>query len=108
MNMSQLIEHLSEQTGCQRNDSEQVVRIFFSSIKRAIAHEDKVEIRGFGSFNLKKYRGYTGRNPKNGEAVEVKEKILPIFRTGKDLRLSLIHISEHTRQEASGDAVVWV
>ena len=86
MNMSQLIEHLAEQTGCHRNDSEQVVRIFFSSIKRAIAQEDKVEIRGFGSFNLKKYRGYTGRNPKNGKAVEVKAKKLPIFRTGKDLR----------------------
>ncbi len=86
MNMSQLIEHLAEQTGCQRNDSEQVVRIFFSRKKRAIAQDDNVEIRGFGSFNHKKYRSYTGRNPKNGKAVDVKAKKLPIFRTGKDLR----------------------
>ena len=86
MNMSQLIDHLTEQTGCHRNDSEMVVRIFFNSIKRAIAQDDKVEIRGFGSFNLKNYKGYIGRNPKNGEVVEVKAKKLPIFRTGKDLR----------------------
>ena len=52
----------------------------------ALSAGDKVEIRGFGSFTLKKYKGYFGRNPKTGEKVEVKPKQLPVFRTGKDLR----------------------
>ena len=52
MNMSQLIEELSERTGYHPHDTDRVVRIFFDSIKNAIAQKDKVEIRGFGSFNL--------------------------------------------------------
>ena len=86
MNMSQLIDQLAERTGQHRNDTDKLVRIFFENIKLAIAKEDKVEIRGFGSFNLKKYRGYTGRNPRSGEKVKVEAKKLPVFRTGKDLR----------------------
>ena len=84
--MTELIDQLSEQTGFHRNETEKVVRIFFNNIKKALSQDDKVEIRGFGSFNIKKYKSYTGRNPKNGEKVNVKAKKLPIFRTGKDLR----------------------
>ena len=76
MNMSQLIEELSERTGYHPHDTDRVVRIFFDSIKNAISQKDKVEIRGFGSFNLKNYKGYTGRNPRSGEQVQVKSKKL--------------------------------
>ena len=86
MNKSQLIEELSERTGHSPKLTDQTVRIFFNRIKNALSAGDKVEIRGFGSFTLKKYRGYFGRNPKTGETVEVKPKQLPVFRTGKDLR----------------------
>ena len=86
MNMSQLIEELSERTGYHSHDTDRVVRIFFDSIKNAIAQKDKVEIRGFGSFNLKNYKGYKGRNPRSGEQVQVKSKKLPVFKTGKELR----------------------
>tara|TARA_Y100001970_G_C14051364_1_gene759104 strand:- start:241 stop:522 length:282 start_codon:yes stop_codon:yes gene_type:complete len=86
MNKSELIEELSERTGHNPKLTDKTVRIFFDRIKVALSAGDKVEIRGFGSFTLKKYKGYFGRNPKTGEKVEVKPKQLPVFRTGKDLR----------------------
>ena len=86
MNKSELIEELAAKTGYNPNLTDKLVRIFFDRIKAALSGGDKVEIRGFGSFTLKKYKGYIGRNPKTGETVEVKPKQLPVFRTGKDLR----------------------
>ncbi len=86
MNKSQLIEELAAKTGYNPKLTDKMVRIFFDRIKAALSAGDKVEIRGFGSFTLKKYKGYIGRNPKTGETVEVKPKQLPVFRTGKDLR----------------------
>jgi integration host factor subunit beta len=55
-------------------------------MKEALKNGNRVEIRGFGSFKIKEYKGYQGRNPKTGEKVEVKPKSLPFFRAGKDLR----------------------
>ena len=86
MNKSELIEELAAKTGYNPKSTDKMVRIFFDRIKAALSAGDKVEIRGFGSFTLKKYKGYLGRNPKTGETVEVKPKQLPVFRTGKDLR----------------------
>lgn len=86
MNKSELIEELSVQTGHNPKLTDKSVRIFFDRIKDALNAGDKVEIRGFGSFTLKNYKGYSGRNPKTGEKVDVKPKNLPVFRTGKDLR----------------------
>ena len=86
MNKSELIEELAAKTGYNPKSTDKIVRIFFDRIKAALSAGDKVEIRGFGSFTLKKYKGYIGRNPKTGETVEVKPKQLPVFRTGKDLR----------------------
>ena len=86
MNKSELIEELAAKTSYNPKLTDKMVRIFFDRIKAALSAGDKVEIRGFGSFTLKKYKGYIGRNPKTGESVEVKPKQLPVFRTGKDLR----------------------
>ena len=86
MNKSELIEKLAAKTGYNPKLTDKMVRIFFDRIKAALSAGDKVEIRGFGSFTLKKYKGYIGRNPKTGETVDVKPKQLPVFRTGKDLR----------------------
>ncbi|RTZ86898.1 MAG: integration host factor subunit beta [SAR324 cluster bacterium] len=86
MNKSELIEELAAKTGYNPKLTDKMVRIFFDRIKAALSAGDKVEIRGFGSFTLKKYKGYIGRNPKTGETVEVKPKQLPVFRTSKDLR----------------------
>ncbi len=86
MNKSELINELAVKTSYNPKLMDKMVRIFFDRIKAALSAGDKVEIRGFGSFTLKKYKGYIGRNPKTGETVEVKPKQLPVFRTGKDLR----------------------
>ena len=86
MNKSELIEELEAKTGYNPKSTDKMVRIFFDRIKAALSAGDKVEIRGFGSVTLKKYKGYIGRNPKTGQTVEVKPKQLPVFRTGKDLR----------------------
>lgn len=86
MNKSQLIDKLAMVTQQPNKVSEGAVNIFFTNIKQALSSGDKVEIRGFGSFLLKSYNSYTGRNPKTGEKVSVPKKELPFFRAGKDLR----------------------
>lgn len=86
MNKSQLIEELANTTQQHARISDKVVNLFFDNIKSALADTDKVEIRGFGSFFLKEYGEYTGRNPKTGAKVQVPNKTLPVFRTGKDLK----------------------
>lgn len=62
------------------------VNLFFGFIKEALQDGDRVEIRGFGSFNVKNYDGYTGRNPKTGQKVEVQPKKLPVFRPGREMK----------------------
>jgi len=86
VNKSQLIDKLAVMTHQTNKVSEGAVNILFDNIKGALTAGDKVEIRGFGSFLLKHYGAYTGRNPKTGEQVMVPEKNLPFFRSGKDLR----------------------
>ena len=85
MNKSQLIEALSDKSVRPRI-TDKVVNLFFDSVKSALADGDKVEIRGFGSFFLKEYEEYVGRNPKTGDQVTVPGKKLPVFRTGKDMK----------------------
>jgi integration host factor subunit beta len=86
VNKSQLIDKLAVLTNQTNKVAEGAVNIFFNNIKQALSAGDKVEIRGFGSFLLKGYNAYTGRNPKTGERVHVPRKELPFFRAGKDLR----------------------
>lgn len=69
-----------------RPSAERVVDVVLDNIAEALVAGDRVEIRGFGSFQSKAYQGYTGRNPRTGEAVEVAPKRLPVFRPGKELR----------------------
>ena len=89
MNKSQLIDKLAISTQQTNKVAEGAVNIFFDNIKQALSDGDKVEIRGFGSFMLKSYNAYVGRNPKTGERVHVPQKVLPFFRAGKDLRLQV-------------------
>ena len=63
-----------------------VVNTFFDCMKEALLQGDRVEIRGFGSFKIKEYGAYAGRNPRTGEKVEVQPKRLPFFRAGKELK----------------------
>ena len=67
-------------------EAELAVKTVFGSIKRALQKEDRIEIRGFGSFKVKWYPGYQGRNPRTGDSIQVKSKKLPFFRAGKELK----------------------
>lgn len=86
MNKSELINTLSESRDIHADDAAAVVNSFIDSIKQALVDGDRVEIRGFGSFKVKGYKGYTGRNPKSGEVVNVAPKRLHFFRPGKELK----------------------
>jgi integration host factor subunit beta len=68
-------------------DAELVVDSFFDSIVDGLAKGERAELRGFGSFSVRSYAAYIGRNPKSGEAISVKSKKMPVFKPGKELRI---------------------
>ncbi|GFM37779.1 integration host factor subunit beta [Desulfovibrio psychrotolerans] len=86
MNKSELVKMLSEEHNLSNDEAALVVNTFFDSVRDALLEGDRVEIRGFGSFKVKDYSGYKGRNPKTGQSVEVSAKKLPVFRAGKELK----------------------
>lgn len=86
MNKSELIKTLAEESNISLDDASLVVDTFIDSMKKSLLAGDRIEIRGFGSFKIKEYRGYSGRNPKTGEKVDVVPKKLPFFRAGKELK----------------------
>jgi integration host factor subunit beta len=83
---SDLIDQLAEKLQIQRAKAEQFVNVMFDSMVEALQRGDRIEIRGFGSFEVRHYKGYEGRNPRTGETVDVKPKRLPFFKCGKELR----------------------
>ena len=86
MNKSELIKSLSEQTNISIDEATLVVNTSVDNMKNALLEGDHVEIRGFGSFKVKEYGAYAGRNPRTGQKVEVDSKRLPFFRAGKELK----------------------
>lgn len=86
MNKSELIKALADECTLQSEEATMVVNMFFDSMKQALVEKSRVEIRGLGSFKLKNYDGYVGRNPKTGKSVSVSPKKLPFFRAGKELK----------------------
>lgn len=86
MNKSELVEKLANQRDLTYKKAEEIVNVIFDSMSDTLAHGDRIEIRGFGSFMIKEYKAYTGRNPKTGEVIKVNPKRLPFFKVGKELR----------------------
>ncbi len=86
MNKSDLIEELSEGEEITKTKAEEVVNLFFGEMTNALAAGERVEIRGLGSFKVKNYGGYTGRNPKTGKQIKVKPKKLSFFKCAKELK----------------------
>jgi integration host factor subunit beta len=86
MNKLELTETLREKTDLTKSEAKAVVKLFFKEMSNALAKGDRVEIRGLCSFYVKKYKAYTGRNPKTGEPTQVKSKKLPFFKCGKELK----------------------
>jgi integration host factor subunit beta len=81
-----LIQALKDSNNLSRSEAEKIVTLFFDKIDEALAKGERVEIRGLCSFFVKKYRSYTGRNPKTGDKVKIKPKKLPFFKAGKELK----------------------
>ena len=86
MNKLELISSLKEKTKLSKAEANEVVNIFFNSLRDSFIKGERVEIRGFCSFFIKEYKGYTGRNPKTGEQVQIADKKLPFFKCGKELK----------------------
>ncbi|WP_108815367.1 integration host factor subunit beta [Loktanella sp. Alg231-35] len=84
---SELIQILADENPhLYHRDVERIVNTVFDEIIEAMARGDRVELRGFGAFSVKKRDERIGRNPRTGEAVKVEEKHVPFFKTGKLLR----------------------
>jgi len=87
MTKSELIARLAEANPhLFQRDVERIVSTIFDEITGALADGDRVELRGFGAFSVKTRGSRTGRNPRTGESVDVGEKSVPYFKTGKKLR----------------------
>ena len=86
MNKLELSQKLKDRCNLNKQDADEIVKIFFSEMNNALIAGDRVEIRGFCSFFLKGYKGYTGRNPKTAKIVQVPPKKLPFFKPGKELK----------------------
>ncbi|MBC8178534.1 MAG: integration host factor subunit beta [Deltaproteobacteria bacterium] len=86
MNKSQLIESLAKEESLPLRKAEEVVNTVFGEMEAALIRGERVEIRGLGSFKVKKYDGYKGRNPKTGEMIKVASKKLPFYKVGKELK----------------------
>ena len=86
MNKSDIILLLSKDIDIPLRKTEEIVDKFFETMSNALLSLDRIEIRGFGSFEVREYDGYTGRNPKTGEEKAVLPKKLPFFKPGKDFK----------------------
>ena len=87
MTRSELLQLLADENPhLFRRDVERILDTVFQEIIEAMARGDRVELRGFGAFSVKKRDARNGRNPKTGEAVDVDQKHVPFFKTGKLLR----------------------
>ena len=87
MTKSELILRLAEKNPhLYHRDVERIVAAIFDEITTALSRGDRVELRGFGAFSVKRRDSRVGRNPRTGESVRVAEKHVPFFKTGKQLR----------------------
>ncbi|MDA8161112.1 MAG: integration host factor subunit beta [Desulfobacteraceae bacterium] len=86
MNKSELIEALAQELKMPVRQASSILNTILEAMMESLERGDSIEIRGFGSFVVKTYKPYTGRNPKTGEQITVRPKKLPFFKVGKDLK----------------------
>jgi integration host factor subunit beta len=86
MTKSDLIEHLCQVEKLPKGRAELLVNTIFDCLEQSLKRGERIEIRGFGSFEIRNYRAYQGRNPRTGTTVAVKPKRLPFFKVGKELK----------------------
>jgi integration host factor subunit beta len=86
MTKADLVEEVIRVADLSKKDAENVVNTVFGQIMEALKGDDKIELRGFGSFRVRRRRSRLGRNPKTGDRVDVPSKRIPYFKPGKELR----------------------
>lgn len=86
MTKSDLIEILCDTQNLPKGRAELLVNTLFDSMEASLRRGERIEIRGFGSFEIREYKAYEGRNPRTGTAVPVRPKRLPFFKVGKELK----------------------
>lgn len=86
MNKSDLIEALAQELDVPARKAAAILETTLEAMMAAMGKGDNIELRGFGSFKVKTYEPYTGRNPKTGEQIKVSPKKLPFFKVGKELK----------------------
>jgi len=86
LNKLELIQELKNKCPLTKDEVSKVIEIFFGEMAKSFIKGERVEIRGFCSFFIKEYAGYTGRNPKTGKKAQVPPKRLPFFKCGKELK----------------------
>jgi len=96
MTKSQLIDIVAVRTNITKSRAEMVVNCIFDAMTEALNKGEGIEIRGLGSFTVRHYQPYSGRNPRTGDPVQVSGKRLPFFKVGKELKEMVNQISRKT------------
>ena len=86
MNKSDLINAISLKENLTEKIASAIINLIFDGFINTLSTGGRIEIRGFGSFSVREYRGYVGRNPKTGKSIKVGTKKLPFFKVGKELK----------------------
>lgn len=86
MNKSDLIDALAAKENMTEKLATDTINLIFTGFADTLKKGDRIEIRGFGSYSVREYKGYKGRNPKTGKKIKVQQKKLPFFKVGKELR----------------------
>ena len=101
MTKSELIDSLAEKTNVTKSRAEMVVNCIFDSMTEALKDDEGIEIRSFGSFTVRQYKPYNGRNPRTGAPVQVASKRLPFFKVGKELK-ELVNNADESGEPTEG------
>ena len=86
MNKADLIGKVAEKAGLTKKDAEKAINAFVASVQEALVKKDKVQLIGFGTFEVKERAARTGRNPQTGEAIKIAASKAPVFKVGKALK----------------------
>ncbi len=86
MNKADLVGKVAEKAGLTKKDAEKAINAFVASVQEALVKKDKVQLIGFGTFEVKERAARTGRNPQTGEAIKIAASKAPVFKVGKALK----------------------
>lgn len=102
MTRAELIEQLAQTRKMAWQHAELVVQAIFGRMEESLRQGERIEVRGFGTFEVRSYKGYKGRNPKTGDPIEVAPKRLPFFKASKNLAARM-NIGRDNKQAIAPD-----